>query len=52
MSIVVGYVNDEIYDIVVKYVVEYEGFKINFYVGYLVNKDGGSNVGGNSLIML
>lgn len=48
VSIAVGYANDEIYDIAVKYAAEHEGFKTNLHAGYSVNKDGGSNVGGNS----
>ena len=47
-SVAVGYANDEIYDIAVKYSTEVEGIKTNVHAGYSVNKDGGSNVGGNS----
>lgn len=48
VSIAVGYANDEIFDIAVKYSSEHSGFKTNLHGGYSVNKDGGSNIGGNS----
>ncbi|MAI38738.1 porin [Alteromonas sp.] len=47
-SVAVGYANDEIYDIAVKYSAEHDGIKTNVNAGYSVNKDGGANVGGNS----
>ena len=46
-SMAVGYANDEIYDIAVKYSAEHGGFKTNLHGGYSVNKDGGTNVGGD-----
>lgn len=45
-SVAVGYANDEIYDVAVKYAAEHGGFKTNIHGGYSVNKDGGTNVGG------
>lgn len=46
VSVAVGYANDDIYDVALKYASEISGFKTNFNVGYSVNADGGSNVGG------
>lgn len=48
VSIAVGYANDDIYDIALKYAGEVGGLKANFNAGYAVNADGGSNVGGSS----
>lgn len=45
-SVAVGYANDEIYDVAVKYAAEHGAFKTNIHGGYSVNKDGGTNVGG------
>lgn len=47
-SVAVGYANDDIYDIAVKYAGELQGLKATFNAGYSVNADGGSNVGGTS----
>jgi hypothetical protein len=48
ISVAVGYANDEIFDVAVKYSAEHNGIKTNIHGGYSVNKDGGSNIGGNS----
>jgi len=44
-SVAVGYANDDIYDIALKYAGELGGLKTNFNIGYSVNQDGGTNVG-------
>lgn len=46
-SVAVGFANDEIYDIALKYANSFGDFKTNIHFGYAVNKDGGTNVGGN-----
>ena len=50
VSIAVGYANDDIYDVAMKYAGEWGRVKANFNVGYSYNANGGSNViraGGN-----
>lgn len=47
-SVAVGYANDDIFDIALKYAGEVGGLKANFNLGYSNNADGGSNVGGTS----
>ena len=47
ISVAVGYANDDIYDIAVKYSGELAGMTANLHFGYAVNSDGGTNVGGS-----
>lgn len=47
VSIAAGFANDEIYDVALKYADSFGDFKTNVHFGYAVNKDGGTNVGGN-----
>lgn len=45
VSIAVGWANDDIYDIALKYAGELGGLKANFNMGYNYNANGGTNVG-------
>ena len=46
VSIAAGYANDDIFDVALKYAGDFAGMKANLGLGYSVNADGGSNVGG------
>ncbi|MEE9421880.1 MAG: porin [Gammaproteobacteria bacterium] len=46
VNIAVGYANDEIYDIALKYATTFGDFTTNVNLGYALNEDGGTNVGG------
>lgn len=48
VSIAIGYANDDIYDIALKYAGEIGSLKANLNVGYSYNSDGGTNVGADS----
>ena len=47
VSIAVGYANSAIYDVALKYGGSFGDFKTNVHLGYAVNNDGGTNVGGD-----
>lgn len=54
-SVAVGWANDEIYDIALKYAGELGDLTTNFNIGYSVSKDGATNVGatdGSSLLQM
>ncbi len=48
VSIAIGYANDDIYDIAIKYAGELGRLKANFNLGYSYNSNGGTNVGADS----
>lgn len=47
INLAVGFANDDIYDIALKYGKTSGEFTTNAHLGYAVNSDGGSNVGGD-----
>ncbi len=47
VNIAVGWANDDIFDVALKYADEIAGMKAKLGVGYSHNSDGGSNVGAN-----
>ncbi len=48
VSIAIGYANDDIYDIALKYAGDFGALKANLNVGYSYNSNGGTNVGADS----
>ena len=48
VSVALGYANDQIYDVAVKYSGKLGGLTTNIHAGYATNAAGGSNVGGTS----
>jgi len=47
VSMAVGYANDSIYDIALKYDPTFENFNVKFGMGYAINNDGGTNINAN-----
>lgn len=48
VNIAVGYANDEVYDVALRYAGEVAGLTTMFHAGYAYNADGGANVGGSA----
>ncbi|MFW2439209.1 MAG: porin [Arenicellales bacterium] len=47
VSMAIGYANDSVYDIALKYDPTFDNFNVKFGMGYAINNDGGTNVNAN-----